>query len=132
MYRLSNRSLRRLEGVDPLLIEINKKSIKTSPYDYGIPMYGGFRTSEEQKEMYAIGRTKELHRSPITWTLNSYHMTGKAFDIYAYVNGKASWDLKYLEPIARNIQRVAMDCFNVKIEWGQDLWGKDGAHFQIS
>ena len=132
MYRLSNRSLRRLEGVDPLLIDILKESIKTSPYDYGIPMYGGFRTSEEQKQMYAIGRTKELHRSPITWTLNSYHMTGKAFDIYAYVNGKASWDLKYLEPIARHIQSVAMDCFNVKIEWGQDLWGKDGAHFQIS
>ena len=130
-FRLSNRSLRRLKDIEPVLIDILKESIKYSPYDFGIPIYGGKRTLSQQKQIYSIGRTKELHRKPITWTLNSYHMTGKAFDIYAYVNGKASWDLKYLEPIARHIQSVAMDCFKVKLHWGYDLWGKDGAHFQI-
>ena len=67
----------------------------------------------------------------VTWTLNSYHESGKAFDIYAYVNGSASWDMKYLEPIARHLQEVALDEFGIKLEWGFDLWKKDGAHFQI-
>jgi hypothetical protein len=58
-------------------------------------------------------------------------MTGNAFDIYAYIDGAASWDLKYLEPIARHLIKVAAK-HGVILSWGQDLWGKDGAHFQIN
>tara|TARA_R110002153_G_scaffold152782_2_gene304502 strand:- start:1478 stop:1873 length:396 start_codon:yes stop_codon:yes gene_type:complete len=129
---LSKISLNRLEGIEPVLIDILLDGIKTSPYDFGIPKFGGLRTEEDQIKMYAIGRTTELHRSPVTWTLNSYHKTGKAFDLFAYVDGKASWDLKYLGPIAKHLQKVAMDLYCVELQWGQELWGKDGAHFQIN
>jgi hypothetical protein len=144
MYRFSKRSLERIEGINPVLITILKEGIKDSPYDFGIPSSGGFRTYKEQEKLYARGRTtKELvdkgitniegrpDKSRITWTLKSYHMTGNAFDIYAYVDSAASWDLKYLEPIARHLIKVAAK-HGVIINWGQDLWGKDGAHFQIS
>lgn len=131
MYKLSKSSINRISGIEQILIDTLLNGIKESPYDFGIPAFGGIRTDSEQLDMYAIGRTKYMNRSPVTWTLNSYHKTGKAFDIYAYVDGKASWDLKYLEPIARHLQKVAMDMFCVELEWGFDLWGKDGAHFQI-
>lgn len=144
MYRFSSRSLDRLEYVNPTLIAILKDAIKDSPYDFGIPRDGGFRTFNRQAELYARGRTtKDLiekgitnvegrpDKSRITWTLRSFHMTGNAVDIYAFVEGKPSWDLKYLEPIARHLIKVAAK-HGVILSWGQDLWGKDGAHFQIN
>ena len=145
MYKFSKRSLDRLKGINPVLLDILLEGIKESPYDFGIPRDGGKRTKKRQKELYAKGRTTmELvakgimgiegnpTKSKITWTLNSYHLTGNAFDIFAYVDGKASWDLEYLEPIARHLQKIAKEKFNTQLDRGQDLWGKDGAHYQIS
>jgi len=134
MYKLSNKSLKRLEGIKPVLIEILKEGIKNSPFDFGIPGDGGLRTAERQAELYAKGRTAE--GKIITWldghNKKSYHQTGKAFDIYAYVDGKASWNAKYYEPIARHLQDVAIEKFGVQLVWGGD-WRKfrDLPHFQI-
>jgi hypothetical protein len=144
MYRFSKRSLERIEDINPVLITILKEGITDSPYDFGIPRDGGFRTYQRQAELYARGRTTaELidkgitnvegrpDKSRITWTLKSFHMTSNAFDIYAYVNGGASWSMEYLEPIARHLIKVAAS-HGVILSWGYDLWKKDGAHFQIS
>ena len=144
MYRFSKKSLSRLEDINPVLLKVLKEGIKESPFDFGIPRDGGKRTYKRQCELYAKGRTTEKLRSKgitdvegrpdrnkITWTLNSYHRTGNAFDIYAYVDGRASWDREYLEPIARHLQKVAMSQ-GVVLSWGYDLWKKDAAHFQIS
>ena len=144
MYRFSTRSLDRIKYINPTLIAILKDAITDSPYDFGIPRDGGFRTFDRQAELYARGRTtKDLidkgitnvegrpDKSRITWTLKSYHMTGNAVDIYAYIEGSASWNMEYLEPIARHLIKVA-EKHGVILSWGQDLWGKDGAHFQIN
>jgi len=144
MNNLSTRSKDRLEGIEEVLISIIETGISTCPYDFGIPKDGGLRTDEAQIDMYAKGRTTEEmvakgiegvegqpNERKVTWTLNSYHKTGKAFDIYGYVDGKATWDNKILEAIARHLQRVAEEHFDVCLDWGYDLWGKDGAHFQI-
>ena len=144
MYKFSKKSLERIEGINPILITILKEAITDSPYDFGIPRDGGFRTYQRQAELYARGRTtNELiekgivgiegrpDKSRITWTLKSYHMTGNAIDIYCYFDGRANWDLKYLEPIARHLIEVASK-HGVILNWGQDLWGKDGAHLQIN
>ena len=131
MYKLSNRSLDNLQGVDVVLIDIIKEALKTSPFDFGIPKDGGLRTKERQEYLYSIGRTREISRGVVTWTKKSYHMTGKAFDVYAYVDGKASWNQTHLQEIARHLQKVAMDKFCIRLKWGFDLWGKDSAHFQI-
>tara|TARA_R110000744_G_scaffold31320_3_gene73692 strand:- start:1025 stop:1489 length:465 start_codon:yes stop_codon:yes gene_type:complete len=146
---LGNRSRKRLDGVHPTIMDIIEFGIVDCPFDFGIPADGGKRNHERQCELYARGRTTaelqkkgimnvegEPHRDKITWTLRSKHLPkkdgyGYAFDLYAYVGGKASWSMKYLEPIARHLQKVALEEFGIKLIWGQDVWGKDAAHFQI-
>ena len=127
MYKLSSKSLKHLEGVDPILIDILKEAVKESPYDFGIPITGGLRTEEMQYALYVKGLSK------CDGTRNkSYHQTGKAFDIYGYVYSKASWDKRILTKIARHIQKVAYDVFCVELQWGGDWVNfKDMPHFQI-
>jgi peptidoglycan L-alanyl-D-glutamate endopeptidase CwlK len=133
-YKLSTTSRGRLNGVNSTLIAIIEAAITDSPYDFGIPPDGGLRTTERQKELYAQGRTKA--GNIVTQTdgvkKKSVHQSGNAFDIYAFVDGKASWEAKYYEPIARHIQKVALEQFGVKLVWGGD-WShfRDLPHLQI-
>ena len=150
MGKLSNRSISRLEGVRPLMVKIFVEGCPTSPFDYGIPGTGGLRTDEQQKKEYAKGRTTaelikkgingvegQPGRTKVTWTLNSKHKAkedgfGHAVDIYAYVNGKPTWEMKYIKPIAEHLKKFALEKYGITLYWGFDLWGKDGAHFQDS
>jgi hypothetical protein len=58
------------------------------------------RSKERQKALYAIGRTTQKDRSPVTYTLQSRHIVGEALDFgfensqggYTY---KGNWDLAY-------------------------------------
>jgi peptidoglycan L-alanyl-D-glutamate endopeptidase CwlK len=133
-YKLSKNSRARLQGIKPVLIEIIEAAIVNSPYDFGIPQDGGLRTAYRQNEMYAQGRTKA--GAKITnadgFKKLSRHQSGEAFDIYAFVDGKASWDIAHLTSIARHLQAVALT-FGVELEWGGD-WTKfsDFPHLQIS
>ena len=61
MYKLSKNSKKRLQGINVDLIELVHRSITFSPHDFGIPKYGGLRTSEEQFELYT---TKDLELLP--------------------------------------------------------------------
>lgn len=127
MYKLSKRSYERLNGVNAILIAILTEAIKESPYDFGIPRSGGLRTAEFQNELYKKGKS-QLDG----YNKKSYHQSGKAFDIFAYVDGKASWDRDQLTAIARHIQNVAKEQFDVELTWGGD-WKNfvDMPHFQI-
>lgn len=127
MYQLSKRSLKRLEAVEPILINIVKEAIKTSPYDFGIPPFGGLRTAEDQLYLYNKGASKADG-----YKHKSYHQTGKAFDIYAYVDGKATWNAIYYPEIARHIQWVAKEKFDIELTWGGDFKSfVDMPHFQL-
>ena len=136
MFVFSKRSKRRLNGVHPRLLELFEEALKGSPYDFGIPRDGGRRTNERQRELYSFGRYEpNKHKRKITWTTKSNHNPredgyGYAIDIYAYVDGKPSWNMIYLTPIAEHLKKVAI-LHNIPLEWGYDLWGKDGAHFQV-
>ena len=127
MYKLSNRSLSRLEGVKPLLIAIVVEAIQTSPYDFGIPRSGGLRTADQQNILYKHGVSQRDG-----YRRKSYHQTGKAFDIYGYVDGKATWNKDVLTAIADHIKKVALERYKVVLTWGGD-WRKfvDMPHFQI-
>ena len=126
-YKLSNRSLDRLKGIKPILIEILKEGIKESPYDFGIPQNGGLRTAEDQHLLYI----KKVSKCD-GYKNKSYHQSGNAFDIYGYDNGKAHWDIDKLASIARHLQEVAKVKFSVDLKWGGDWksW-KDYPHFEI-
>lgn len=133
MYKLSSRSRSRLDGIDQVLIDIIEEAIKYSPFDFGIPQYGGLRTAEDQNKLYQQGR--DLPGSIITqvdgYIKKSYHQTGKAFDIYAYVDGKASWKEEHLTAIAEHLIQVAKECFDVELTWGGSWKWRDMPHFQI-
>ena len=57
MFKLSSRSLEKLEGVNPLLVDTVKEAIKLSSVDFGV-IYG-VRSLAEQEKLY---KSKRLER----------------------------------------------------------------------
>lgn len=49
------------------------------------------RTKSDQEALFAQGRTKP--GKIVTWTLNSKHLTGDAFDFCIMNNGKCDWSM---------------------------------------
>ena len=140
-YKLSNRSKTNLTGVRPDLIELIEEAILDSPYDFGVPKYGGKRTQGDQAELYAIGRTTELDRKPVTYVdgvkKKSNHQEKKdgygwAFDIYIYdhVEKRASWSVEKLTAVADHIKAKAA-AKGIKLTWGGNWKMKDYPHFEI-
>ena len=60
MYRFSNRSLEKLKGVHPRLVEFFQELIKIADDDFSI--VEGVRTLETQQEYYSWGRTKFVNK----------------------------------------------------------------------
>lgn len=123
MYKLSKRSLSRLKGVEPLLIAIAVESIKESPFDFGIPETGGFRTANQQNELF-----KKKVSKVDGFIKKSYHQSGLAFDIYLLSDTE---NINKLSAVARHIQKTAYDLYKVKVQWGGDWKWVDAYHFQI-
>ena len=106
MFKLSRRSLDRLEGVEERLQAVAKQAITLSKTDFGVIQ--GMRTVEQQKELVAKGASR---------TMKSLHLEGKAIDIMAYVNGRASWELNLYDDLADAIKEAAK-VVGVPIRWG--------------
>ena len=130
-YKFSNRSRIKLESVKPDLQKVFNNAIIESPFDFGITH--GYRSTEEQKELYAKGRTKE--GKIVTYVdgvhKKSRHQFREAVDIVCYNGGKVTWDHKYYSEVAEHIKKIAK-LVGVEIEWGGD-WKrfKDYPHFQL-
>ena len=129
MYHLSNRSMVQMIGMNPIIAFAVTVAIQRTKQDFGIFKKGGVRLTLEQVEMYAQGRTKPGIK--ITWTLNSRHCSGNAVDMVAVVDGKPNWEHKYYNEIEIAMKSVIKD-YNLPIDWGFDLWGKDKPHWQIT
>ena len=78
-FKWGRTSKRRMEGVNPLLIEFAERLIEASRYDLTIPWMGGVRTAEDQKEIYDRGASK-----CDGYNKKSYHQSGNALDIVIY------------------------------------------------
>lgn len=126
MFKLSERSKQRLEGVDKRLIEVIEKALTISKVDFGIPEYGGIRREEEQHKLFLDGKSKCDGRYK-----KSKHQLGKAFDVYAYVDGKASWEVYHLSQVACAILQSSI-LLGYKLQWG-GLWVNflDTPHFEL-
>ena len=120
-YELSEKSLRRLDGVKPSLANVVKRAIQISEIDFTV--IEGIRTIERQRYLLSKGATR---------TLKSKHLTGDAVDIAPIVDGKVSWDWKYY-PLIEKAMKMAAHDLGVSIEWGGDWKSfKDGPHFQLA
>lgn len=129
-FSFSTTSLCRLNTIDKDLQELMLCAIELSPIDFGIPEFGGLRSEEEQFELYRKGLSK-----CDGVTIKSYHQIGKAIDIYAYVDGKASWDKVHLAIIAGVVLGEAKR-MNLNVRWGGTFGSKvfkgwDMPHFEL-
>jgi len=125
-FRLGKNSIINLTGVDGRLIEIADLAITLSTVDFGIPSTGGLRTTEDQAELFAEGVSKADGVNN-----KSYHQSGMAVDVFAYVDGKASWDKLDLALVATAMLQAAAH-LGYPLKWG-GLWKswQDYPHFEL-
>lgn len=105
-FKLSKRSLSKLEGVSPALVKVVHRAIELTTVDFGVIC--GLRTIEEQKQLVASGASQ---------TMKSKHIDGHAVDLMAYIGDRASWELTLYDNIA-DAMRVAAIEEGVAIRWG--------------
>ena len=106
MFKLSSKSLGKLEGVNPLMVNTVKRAIEMTKVDFGVIC--GLRTVEEQEELVAKGAAQ---------TMKSKHIDGLAVDLMAYLGGRASWELNLYDDIA-DAMKEAAKLENVGVRWG--------------
>ena len=106
MFKLSQRSLDRLKGVDPRLVAVVNRAIQLSSVDFAVTE--GLRTVETQKKYVAAGKSQ---------TMKSKHIDGKAVDLVAYVDGAISWELNLYDNIADAMAKAAKE-LGVSLKWG--------------
>ena len=105
-FKLSQRSLDKLEGVDERLIAVVDYAISVTKVDFGVIC--GLRTIEEQRELVSSGVSK---------TMNSKHLEGRAVDLMAYIGSRGSWELSVYDEIADAMKEGAFS-EGVAIRWG--------------
>lgn len=119
---LSKRSIDRLDGVNLNLVNVVKRAIQISKYDFMV--VEGVRTLETQKKYVAEGKSK---------TLDSYHLTGHAVDLAPIENGVIDWNNKkgQFDDVYLAMKQAAKE-LNVDLIWGGN-WKSfvDKPHFQI-
>jgi peptidoglycan L-alanyl-D-glutamate endopeptidase CwlK len=105
-FKLSKRSISRLDGVESDLIQVVERAIELTPVDFGVIQ--GLRTLEEQKKLFASGASK---------TMKSKHLTGNAVDLAAYLGSRLSWEITLYDDIA-DAMKAAAEEKGVSIRWG--------------
>tara|TARA_R110000782_G_scaffold208822_1_gene297123 strand:- start:362 stop:817 length:456 start_codon:yes stop_codon:yes gene_type:complete len=105
-YKLSQRSLDKMEGVDERLVAVVKHAITATKTDFGVIQ--GLRTLEMQKALVAKGASQ---------TMKSKHLDGNAVDLMAYVGGRGSWELNLYDDLADAMKEGA-NAVGCKIRWG--------------
>jgi len=125
-FVLSQRSLSRLAGVHPDLVDVVKLAIQRTLTDFTV--VEGVRTKARQRELFASGASR---------TMESYHLPqadglGHAVDLAPLVGGAIPWDNWAAFAELAGVMKACAAELGVPIEWGGD-WKtfKDGPHFQI-
>ncbi|AHG23456.1 hypothetical protein O197_40 [Edwardsiella phage eiAU-183] len=129
MFKLSSRSLSRLDGVHPDLVRVVKRAIELTPVDFTV--IEGRRSVERQREMVATGKSQ---------TMNSRHLTGHAVDCAPLVAGAIPWNDRAPFKSVSDAMFAAAKEQGVAIRWGGD-WNQngrsdderfyDGPHFEL-
>ena len=105
-FKLPQRSLDKLQGVDEQLVATVKLAISLTKTDFGVIC--GMRTVEEQRALVAKGASK---------TMRSKHLEGRAVDLMAYVGSRGSWELNLYDDLADAMKEAAKET-GAALRWG--------------
>lgn len=122
-FALGAASLKKLEGVHPILIAVVQRAIQLSSQDFSV--LEGVRTKERQRQLYAQGRTAP--GNVVTWTMTSKHFAqsdgyGRAVDLVPF---PLDWNTPAKFDAIGAAMKSAANELGVKIRWGAD-WDADG------
>lgn len=105
-FKLSQKSLSKLEGLHPDLVKVIKRAIELTEIDFTITE--GLRSKATQALYIKQGKSQ---------TMNSKHLEGLAVDLAAWVNGTINWNFDYYFKIADAVRAAALE-LNIKVRWG--------------
>lgn len=109
-FKLSQRSLNNLEGVDEKLRLVVMRAIHLTDTDFGCIC--GVRTEEEQAELFRKGASQCDGVKK-----RSKHQDGLAVDLMAYIGSRASWEIRCYDNIADAVKQAAIE-LDTGVRWG--------------
>lgn len=110
-FKLSNRSLGKLEGVHPNMVATVKRAIELTSVDFGVTY--GVRTLSEQEKLYASGRSQTMKSKHLIQEDGYSH----AVDLVAYDGSDVIWEINVYDNIADAMAAAAMEV-GCAIKWG--------------
>ena len=110
-FKLSGRSLNKLEGVHPTMVDTVKRAIELSKVDFGV-IYG-VRSLAEQKRLYEAKRSQTMKSKHLVQEDGYSH----AVDLMAYDGSDPSGDIVMYDDIADAMKQAALET-GAKICWG--------------
>lgn len=110
-FRLSQRSMDRLEGVHPHMTAVVERAIQLTGVDFGVTQ--GVRTLDEQKANVAAGRSQTMASKHLLQDDGFSH----AVDVVAYVGPDISWELNVYDDICDAFKEAAKEV-GCSIKWG--------------
>ena len=110
-FRLSQRSMDRLEGVHPDMTAVVERAIQLTGIDFGVTQ--GVRTLDEQKANVAAGRSQTMRSKHLLQQTGFSH----AVDVVAYVGSDISWELNLYDNICDAFKTAAEEV-GCSIKWG--------------
>ena len=121
MFKLSQRSLNKLDGVHPDLVAVVKRAIEITDVDFGVTY--GVRTVEEQEKLVASGRSQTMKSKHLIQDTGYSH----AVDLVAYDGSDVVWEINVYDNICDAMARSA-DELEVPVKWGA-AWSEGDIRF---
>lgn len=106
-FALSQRSINNLVGVDKRLVQVVHLAIELTKVDFAV--IEGVRTPQRQRELFDKGASQVRE--------GGTHVQGRAVDLMAYIDDRASWELNLYDDIADAMKAAAIE-FDVPLRWG--------------
>jgi peptidoglycan L-alanyl-D-glutamate endopeptidase CwlK len=113
-FALSQRSINNLVGVDKRLVQVVHLAIELTKVDFAV--IEGVRTQQRQRELFDKGASQVRE--------GGTHVQGRAVDLMAYIDDRASWELNLYDDIADAMKAAAIE-FDVPLRWGAAWTVKD-------
>lgn len=126
-FKLSQRDHDRLDQIHEDLAKVVRRAAEITKQPFTVTQ--GLRTLQQQRDLYAQGRTKP--GKIVTWTMNSEHLSGRAADLAAIdAKTKILWTESLYPEIARAMLQAAAE-YHILITWGGTWKTKDLPHFEL-